>query len=106
MPWGLVPFCLISAFVETIQIHYLGSTAYRTVIELNVPRQEARMNSRQYKLQYRVHDPNTPDATADYLAKLFVEVNRRKVDSLVQGMLDKQLRRPDAHRDDEDHINV
>lgn len=64
------------------------------------------MNSRQYKLQYRVHNPNTPEATANYLAKLFVEVNRRKVDSLVQGMLDKQLRRPDPHRDDENHLNV
>ena len=31
-------------------------------------------------LNYRIHNPNTRDATADYLAKLFVEVNAGKVE--------------------------
>lgn len=35
------------------------------------------------KLNYRFHNPNTVETTADYIAKIFVESNRRKVESLL-----------------------
>lgn len=38
----------------------------------------------QRKLNYRFHDPNPPAATADYIARLFVEVNTGKVESAIQ----------------------
>ena len=37
------------------------------------------------KLNYRFHNPNTPEATADYLAKLFIEVNKQKVDRIIRA---------------------
>lgn len=41
------------------------------------------------KLNYRFHNPNTREATADYIAKLFVEVNENKVKQALQEQTDK-----------------
>lgn len=36
------------------------------------------------KLHYTFHNPNTPEATADFLVKLFIEVNRPKVEQVIR----------------------
>lgn len=36
------------------------------------------------KLNYRFHNPNPPAATADYIAKLLIEVNTGKVEAAIQ----------------------
>lgn len=41
------------------------------------------------KLNYRFHNPNTREETADYIAKLFVEVNKNKVERVIQEETDK-----------------
>lgn len=35
------------------------------------------------KLHYTFHNPNTPEATADFLVKLFIEVNQPKVEQMI-----------------------
>ncbi len=37
------------------------------------------------KLNYIFHNPNTPEATADYLLKLLIEVNKPKVDAAIRN---------------------
>lgn len=37
------------------------------------------------KLNYRFHNPNTAEATADILLKVFIEANSKKVERAVQG---------------------
>ena len=34
-------------------------------------------------MQVRFHNPNTAEATADYLLRLFIEVNRQKAEQAV-----------------------
>jgi len=41
------------------------------------------------KLNYRFHNPNTAEATADYLVKLFIEANRGKVERAILAASDK-----------------
>lgn len=36
------------------------------------------------KLNYRFHNPNTAEATADILLKIFIEANSKKVEKAVQ----------------------
>lgn len=36
------------------------------------------------KLNYIFHNPNTPEETADYLLKLFIEVNKPKVEAAIR----------------------
>ncbi len=36
------------------------------------------------KLNFRFHNPNTVEETANYIAKLFVEVNQTKVERVLQ----------------------
>lgn len=36
------------------------------------------------QLNFRFHDPNPPAATADYIARLFVEVNTGKAEAAIQ----------------------
>ncbi|RKI29785.1 hypothetical protein D7V82_05510 [bacterium 1xD8-6] len=36
------------------------------------------------KLRFRFHNPNSAEETADYIAKIFVEVNKEKVDVILQ----------------------
>lgn len=55
-----------------------GQAAERGVIHL-----------KKRKLNYRFHNPNTREKTADYIAKLFVEVNKDKVERVLQEEADK-----------------
>ena len=36
------------------------------------------------KLNYRFHNPNTADATADYILKVMIDANKEKVDRAVE----------------------
>lgn len=36
------------------------------------------------KLNYRFHDPNPPEVTAEYILKVFIEVNKPKVERAVR----------------------
>ena len=33
------------------------------------------------KLNYRIHDPNPAEVTAEYIAQVLVEINRKKIES-------------------------
>ena len=35
------------------------------------------------KLNYRFHNPNSAEATAEYIAKILVDVNRSKIEALL-----------------------
>lgn len=41
------------------------------------------------KLNYRFHNPNTAEATADILLKVFIEANSKKVEKAVQEAAEK-----------------
>lgn len=43
------------------------------------------------KLNYRFHNPNTAEVTADYILKVFIEVNSRKVERIMQEMAGRSL---------------
>lgn len=43
------------------------------------------------KLNYRFHNPNTVEETANLLYKVFVEVNKEKVEKAVRENLEKSL---------------
>lgn len=43
------------------------------------------------KLNYRFHNPNTVEETANVLYKVFIEVNKEKVEKAVQENLEKSL---------------
>ena len=43
------------------------------------------------KLNYRFHNPNTVEATADYILKIFMEVNEKKVERVIKGAVEKNL---------------
>ncbi len=36
------------------------------------------------KLNYRIHNPNSPEDTAEFLCKLFIEVNADKVERAIR----------------------
>ncbi len=40
--------------------------------------------SKRSKLKIQFHNPNTPRATADYIMKMFVEANKKKVEEILQ----------------------
>lgn len=42
---------------------------------------------RRRKLNYRFHDPNEPAAAAEYIWRLFVDVNQKKVEEAVRKKL-------------------
>lgn len=42
------------------------------------------------KLNYRFHDPNTMELTAEYLLKVLVEANAQKVEQAIQRSVDFQ----------------
>lgn len=46
------------------------------------------------KLNYRFHNPNTPEATADFLVKLFVEVNKPKVEAAIRAAAEESAQKP------------
>ena len=37
------------------------------------------------KLNYRIHNPNPAEATAEYIAQVLVEVHRRKIESRLRA---------------------
>lgn len=41
------------------------------------------------KLNYRFHDPNPADVTADYILKVFMEVNEKKVEQAIKMAADQ-----------------
>ena len=41
------------------------------------------------KLNYRFHNPNTAEVTADYILKVFIEVNAEKVERVMQEVAEK-----------------
>ena len=43
------------------------------------------------KLNYRFHNPNPPDMTADYILGILIEANRKKVESAIQSSAAEQL---------------
>lgn len=43
------------------------------------------------KLNYRFHNPNPVEVTADYILKVFIEVNERKVEEAVKKATEKNL---------------
>ena len=54
---------------------------------------------KQRKLNYRFHDPNPPAVTAEYILKIFIEANARKVETAIQeaaGISPEEDKRP-AH---------
>ena len=42
------------------------------------------MTAKKTKLKFRFHNPNTAEETAEYIAKIFVEVNQAKVERMLQ----------------------
>ncbi len=40
------------------------------------------------KLNYQFHDPNPAAVTADYILKIFIEANARKVEAAIQEAAD------------------
>lgn len=40
--------------------------------------------SKRVKLNYRFHDPNTPEVTADHIVKILIEVNQKKIDRILE----------------------
>ena len=43
------------------------------------------------KLNYRFHNPNTAEATAEILLKVLVEVNTKKVEKAVQEVAEQSI---------------
>ena len=43
------------------------------------------------KLNYRFHNPNTAEVTADYILKVFIEVNSKKVERVMQEVVGRSL---------------
>ena len=42
------------------------------------------------KLNYRFHNPNTAEVTANYILKVFIEVNAKKVDRVMQEVAERK----------------
>ena len=43
------------------------------------------------KLNYRFHNPNTAEVTANYLVKILVEVNAEKVERAIEIAMERQV---------------
>ena len=43
------------------------------------------------KLNYRFHNPNTAEVTANYILKVFIEVNAKKVDRVMQEVAERNM---------------
>ena len=43
------------------------------------------------KLNYRFHNPNTAEVTADYILKVFIEANMKKVERAMQEAAEKSV---------------
>lgn len=42
------------------------------------------------KLHFRFHNPNSAEETANYIAKIFIEVNQVKIDQVLQETAEKK----------------
>lgn len=47
------------------------------------------------KLNYRFHNPNTVETTADYILNVFMEVNEKKVERAMQEAAENVLEEKD-----------
>lgn len=43
------------------------------------------------KLNYRFHNPNSAEVTADHILKVFLQVNEKKVEKAVQDAMRKDV---------------
>ena len=44
------------------------------------------------KLNYRFHDPNDPAVAAEYILKVFIEANQKKVEAVIRkASMEKQV---------------
>lgn len=50
------------------------------------------MTAKKTKLKFRFHNPNTAEETAEYIAKIFIEVNQAKVERMLQEASQKTER--------------
>ena len=50
------------------------------------------------KLNYRFHNPNTAEVTADYILKVFIETNMKKVERAMQEVAMKSAEEEQARR--------
>lgn len=46
--------------------------------------------AKKHTLHYAFHNPNTPAKTADFLLKLFLEVDQKKIDDALQRANESQ----------------
>lgn len=44
---------------------------------------EAETISKKHKLNFRFHNPNTPEATADYIVQIFIAANTGRVEQVL-----------------------
>ena len=45
------------------------------------------------KLNYRFHNPNPVEVTADYILEILIEANKRKVEKIMQLEMDQEEKR-------------
>ena len=45
------------------------------------------------KLNYRIHNPNSAAATADYILKILIDANSEKVEKAIQNAADQVAQR-------------
>ena len=57
-------------------------------------REEVEIPLKKRKLNYRFHNPNTAEVTADYLLKILIEANASKVEQAIQEAADELPNEP------------
>ena len=45
------------------------------------------------KLNYRIHDPNTAESSVNYLLKILIEANAKKVEQAIHQTTVKQIKK-------------
>lgn len=66
-----------------------GNNVASKGIELRKKFKGQSMSDKPRKLNYRFHNPNTPEETADYIIKLMIEVNQPKVKEALQATIEE-----------------
>lgn len=51
------------------------------------------------KLNYRFHNPNPVEVTADYILKVMIEVNTEKVEKILRENMEIRNEKKSYHRD-------
>ena len=51
------------------------------------------------KLNYRFHNPNTAEVTANYLVKILIEANSEKVEKAVAKTMTQPLMEQESHEE-------